>query len=1018
MKHAVKHSARYVKQYVKQQKALAAKQSGDSGNKRGNVVRRRSSMSGALVKDMLRMWVRNWKRFLSITFITTLGVAILVGIHAGCLDMFAATNRFYNAQGLYDIQAMSTLGMTDDDISALKGVQGVEDVQAERSATIYATIDGTQKTVTMSEIGTNGMNRPYLLDGTMPKSSGQIAVTRKFIKDSGLKIGDTLTVSTSSESSDDSSTQSNGDSSTEDSNTASSDTADTEDADDADGTEDEITFPTSLTITAVVLDPEDLSNPDGYESAEFRSTSTVDYTFFAPSDGVSGDVYSAISMRVNGAADLDTFTSSYDQAVSTVIDRIEESVQTKRQDARRQQLIDEANQKIADARAEADDQFAQAQAQIDENQASLNQQLAAMGATTEQMQQTVIVSNAQLQQAQAQIDSAQQELNQRKADADAEFEKQSSEVESNIPKSQWYINTRASVGSFSNIKSDISSIDSLGIAFPVVFLLVAVLMTLTAMTRMVEEDRGLIGTYMGLGYGHVSVSMRYVLFALLACLIGGGLGDLVGFLGIPAFLLKILEGLYIVPGVSLEYDWLYGSAGVLLFVVGVLIVTIIASRSEMRHMSAVLMRPKAPKAGARVPLELIPALWRRMKFLNKVMVRNIFRFKGRLIMTIGGVAGCTALIVCGLALNDTVATLGSRQYGGVYQYDMMSIAADGDMASMRQRLKDDGRTTATMLARVENGELVTGGDESEKVQLVTVADASQLPEMVSLSNADGGGSIALNDDGIIVSKSAAASLGVKSGETVTMANGERMRGEVTVTALNRNLIGTDVYMTAACYDKLFDSSNDTGSTDATDSSDSTDSASEAAKDVNVNTVDGVEMNAVYAKLSGSDDSQIEYVDQLKDYTKVLTAMSTKEMRQTFKFDLMIAVVALIVAFAGGLALVVLFVLANTNVSERVREIATLKVLGFYDREVHAYVNKETIILTIAGVVVGLPLGRLVASLLTNALNLPGLYFEIEIQPWSYAIAAAVTLAFALLVQLMTNPVLDRVDPASSLKSVE
>lgn len=177
--------------------------------------------------------------------------------------------------------------------------------------------------------------------------------------------------------------------------------------------------------------------------------------------------------------------------------------------------------------------------------------------------------------------------------------------------------------------------------------------------------RGLVGTYLGLGYGRIAITLRYALFALLACLIGGGLGLLIGFLGIPAFLLVVIRGLYAIPDLRLEYDWLYGSLGVLLFVVGVLGAALIASVREMRQMPAALMRPKAPKAGSRILLERVRPLWSRMSFLNKVTARNIFRFKARLIMTVGGVAGCTALILCGLAINDTVAALGPNQYRGV-----------------------------------------------------------------------------------------------------------------------------------------------------------------------------------------------------------------------------------------------------------------------------------------------------------------------------------------------------------------
>lgn len=193
----------------------------------------------------------------------------------------------------------------------------------------------------------------------------------------------------------------------------------------------------------------------------------------------------------------------------------------------------------------------------------------------------------------------------------------------------------------------------------------------------------------------MTITLRYALFALLACLIGGGLGLLIGFLGIPAFLLVVIRGLYAIPDLTLEYDWLYGSLGILLFVVGVLGAALFASIRDMRQMPATLMRPKAPKAGSRILLEHIRPVWKRMSFLNKVTARNIFRFKSRLIMTVGGVAGCAALILCGLAINDTVAALGPNQYRGVDQYDMFAMTNDGDEDELRGKLVQDGKTTAS-----------------------------------------------------------------------------------------------------------------------------------------------------------------------------------------------------------------------------------------------------------------------------------------------------------------------------------
>ena len=1058
----------------------------------------------AFIKDMVRMWLHAWKRFISIALISLLGVAVLTGIYAGCRDAFLATDRFFDTQGLHDIQVLSTAGLTDDDIAALRKISGVAKVQGERSQTVTVDLNG-KKTVTMQEIGTNGIDQPYLQSGRMPEKSGEIAVTRKFIKDSGYKKGDHITVTPQDSASSASSATSSVSDSAESDNQTGENGSQMSDSGESDNQAPG--FPAELTIVGVVLDPQDLTNPDGYSGTNaFRSSATSDYTFFAPSDGVTGSMYTAVTVLVKGAADKDSFSDVYDDTVSEVADRIDGTVRKNRQQARHQELLDAGTKQIDEAKAQADKQFAAAQQQIDSNRSQLNQQIdqivnmqagTAAGSldetTRETLRETVIASSPQLAEAKAQLDQAQSQLDQQKKDTERTLQSKQNELEDSIPQVRWYVQDRSQIGGFSSLKSDLESIQSLGNAFPIVFLLVAVMMSLTAMARMVEEDRGLIGTYTGLGYGRLAVASRYLLFALFACLIGGGLGLIAGFLGIPAFLLVVLRGLYVMPDVRLAYDWLYGTAGVALFVIGVLAATVYACVQEMRQKPASLMRPKAPRAGSRILLERIKPLWNRMSFLGKVTARNIFRFKSRLIMTVGGVAGCTALIVCGLAINDTVAALGAKQYQDVYQYDLMVVANDDDADAMRQKVASDGRVTSSMDVRVESGDL-TGDSGSESIQLVAVPDSerSEFGKMVTLqpvrsswvdgakslfsgksrasssasSVSDSGESdnqsgkngsqmsdsgksdangtsdtkdaISLGDDGVIVSQSAASAMGVNAGDTVTLTNGNEVQGDAYVSAVTRSVIGSDVYVSETYYHQLFDTATSSASS-ASSASDSGESDSQSGKNGsqmsdsgesdNKNGKSGTSngassndrqlvWNAMYAKLKGSGESQAAYAGKLEDDDAVMKAVSCAHMAESFKFDLMGAVVALIVALAGGLALVVLFTLANTNVSEREREMATLKVLGFFDKEVHHYVNREMMVLTMMGVVLGLPLGRFVGGLLTAALNMPALYFEVECKPLSYVIAAVATMAFALLVQLLVNPVLDRIDPISSLKSVE
>ncbi|RYQ53814.1 ABC transporter permease [Bifidobacterium pseudolongum] len=941
------------------------------------------ALGSAFLLDTWRSWLRAWKPFLSIMIISMLGVAVLTGIYAGCRDTFMAANRFYERQGLHDVEVVSTMGLTDEDVDALRGVDGVDDaagVHIER-VTIDGE-DGHRLNATLREPAS--MDVPYVREGRLPGAAGEVAVTEQFAHDTHDHIGGTIDVTAVS-------------------------------GGDGDGAAH------ALTIVGIVTDPSDLSNPEGYSGSVFRSAVANDYTcYVAPGAlektfGADPDVYGAIVMRLERTENTDAFSDDYDALVSSTVSRIENGVQSKREQARRESLQSAAQSELTRAKEQAYGELNDAQAKLDAQRSQLDEQLKALDAqaahvpTGMAMPEPLASAQRQWAQADARLKEVQQQLNTQHKDINDRFAKEQQTIDDIAPR--WYVQSRTALSGFSSLKSDISSIQSLGNAFPIVFLVVAVMMSLTTMSRLVEEDRGLIGTYLGLGYGRVTITLRYALFALLACLIGGGLGLLIGFLGIPAFLLVVIRGLYVIPDLTLEYDWLYGSLGILLFVVGVLGAALFASIRDMRQMPAALMRPKAPKAGSRILLERIRPVWKRMSFLNKVAARNIFRFKSRLIMTVGGVAGCAALILCGLAINDTVAALGPNQYRGVDQYDMFAMTNDGDEDELRGKLVQDGKTTAIMETRIESGEITNGEGSSTSVQL-TIIPQTQLGELNTMFRLEparsssifgwvhGGGHaqpVALGDGGIIVTQSAAQSLDVKAGDEVDLRGEGTQPHRVKVAAVTRSLIGAETFISEDLYHRLFPAAQ----------------LGEAASEQ-----PAITWNAVYAKLKGGSDEQIKYVDRLEDDAIVLSATSTAYQAEHFKFDLMGAVVGLIVLLAGSLALVVLFTLAHTNVSERMREMATLKVLGFYDNEVHHYVNREMMTLTVMGVIVGLPLGRWVAGLLTGVLNMPGLYFEVHIAWWSYAITVVATIAFALLVQLFVNPVLDRIDPVGSLKAVE
>ncbi|RFT39202.1 multidrug DMT transporter permease, partial [Bifidobacteriaceae bacterium NR003] len=390
----------------------------------------------------------------------------------------------------YDLQIVSTLGLTKDDVASLQKLSNIREIEAERfwKATAHPD-DDASSTYAMNFVhydSQKNMNRLHLLHGNMPTNNREAVVTQRFLHDSGLNIGSTVVVNLQQSAAFGSSVSNNSNKKSEKYN---------------------------LLITGSVLDSNDLNNPEGYQSKAFRNSVTSRYPIFtsaAPSN-MSDLPYSAISVRLNDTKNVNAFSKSYRNIVDDASEQIREKVQSKREKVRRNQIIDE----IANREAK-----------------------------------NIIANDPRLKLAPNSV----------KEQVKAKILKQiRPEIQKKVPQAQWHISTRIANDSYASLRSDVASIQSLGYAFPAVFLVVAMMMSLTAMARMVEEERSLIGTYLSLGYGRSAAVTRHAFFAILACFIGGGVGDIVGFLAIPSLLLKILRGLYAVPGVSLRYDWLYGS---------------------------------------------------------------------------------------------------------------------------------------------------------------------------------------------------------------------------------------------------------------------------------------------------------------------------------------------------------------------------------------------------------------------------------------------------------------------------
>ncbi len=590
----------------------------------------------------------------------------------------------------------------------------------------------------------------------------------------------------------------------------------------------------------------------------------------------------------------------------------------------------------------------------------------------------------ELEEGQAKLEESLLEYESEKADALEELEDAKKEL-SDLKMTEWYITTRTSLSGYNNIKTDADCIEAIGNAFPILFLTIAILISLTTMSRMIEEDRGLIGTYKALGFTDDEIRRKYVVYALIACIIGGILGDFLGYIALPKIMFIVFGVMYQLPSYMYTFDILYGIGGILLFIAGIVGAAYMSCNSVLKSMPAMLMRAKAPSSGSRVLLERITPIWSRLSFLNKVTARNLFRYKKRLFMTLFGIAGCTSLLLAGYTIKDTVTELMPLQYEETYRYDAMVIAEDNE--KMLEYLDEEGSVRKYINVMITNVKVIAENGNEETVQLIVIPKDENISRYIRLYDEDGE-RLKLTDDDVFVTTNLSMVVGFEEEDFVIIQTMDLEQTDAEVTKIVMNYLGNSVYMTQTMYEESFDSK--------------------------------FEANAAYVLLKTEGEKQNEFIDAIEGKDGILSVVGHRDLVEGFDgaFRIINLVVYIVIILAGALAFVVLFTLATTNISERERELATIKVLGFYDGEVHSYVNKETLILTGIGIVLGMPLGKVFGIWLMSVLEMPSIYFYPSLYPISYLYAAVMSVCFALVVNFMTNRSLNRIDPVEALKSVE
>lgn len=698
--------------------------------------------------------------------------------------------------------------------------------------------------------------------------------------------------------------------------------------------------------------------------------------------------------------------------------------------AEKEPVLQAAGAQIAAAQAileqkqqEADVQFAEAKKQLEQGQAAIEagrQQL-------EASRKKLVEGEEQAKKGQKQIDAgwskihdgekqktesetlvaeneeklakAKEEYEQGKAEAeqeihDGEEKIKDAQLEINkIENAQWYVQDRSALPEYTGFGDNADRIRAIAKVFPILFFIVAALISLTTMTRMVEEQRTQIGTLKALGYGKLSIAGKYLNYALLATVGGSIFGVLFGEKVFPYIIVTAYKIMYThVPDVVIPYNWEYGimAAGAAILCTG--LATLLACYKELASQPAVLMRPPAPKQGKRVFLERIPFIWKHLSFIWKSTIRNLIRYKKRFFMTVFGIGGCMALMIVGFGLRDSIFAIGKLQYGELQLYDgMVILNTDAEEEDRKEPAKylSSEKEVSDIMEGYSKRVTISKGKEEQEVYLSVPSDLEKNKEFQVFRNRITKKEFELEKNSVILTEKAAQLLDVEKGDKIVLEDKDEKQAELQVTDICENYMEHYLYIPPETYREIYG--------------------------------EDMEPNTVYFKMKNFNEKGVKEIgENILDKRGALNVTYTYNIQgqlDDMLESLDIVIVVLIIS-AGLLAFVVLYNLNNINITERKRELATIKVLGFYDKEVSAYVLRENILLTIIGVVVGIALGSILHRFVIVTVEIDSVMFTRIIENISFVLSAVLTCLFSFLVNAVMYFKLKKIDMVESLKSVE
>jgi len=987
----------------------------------------------ALWKDTFKEIGRSKTRFLSIFAIILIGVAFFAGLNATGPVMIETADTYYDEQNLSDLHVFSTMGLEEEDTELLSRVDDA-DVEFLNSQDVIFEDSGLTSRVFGWDDEQNNVNALRIMEGRLPESTNEIALDQTNRYADEYSIGDMIQVS--------------------------EETSEGQTEAFTEHTFEVVGFVKSplyiersdrgnTTVGSGNLNGFSVVLPEVYDrdiytdayilfdqSAEYQAYS-FDYQTFV--EDRQAEVEELLSQRP--AERYEKLYTEIDEEISGGYEDVEEARQ-ELEDGRTdlEEARSEIDEGLADYRAgldELESQEADARAEIESERAQLIQALNGIDENISeleaaQMQQSPAYEELQTQRGQIQaglqevtnaesqldieIATARQELEDARRDLEeaeeeyeeglAEFEEEEVNAEEDIAEAladleeaesdladleepEYFVNDRASFAGYEEFEENAERIGAIARIFPVFFFLLAALISLTTMTRMVDEGRNQIGTLKALGYGNMAIATKYFVYAFIATSIGSVLGLLLGYWLFPNVILDAYSSLYNLPSAETRFYWDYAVISLVAALLATGLSTLVSVRLSLRSNAATLLRPKAPKKGKRIFLEYMPFIWKRFSFTQKVASRNLFRYKRRMLMTLFGVAGGTALLLTGYGLSDSISGLADIQFGEINLYQ--AIVAENTEATADERdslvrtLEGVEGFEAQMPALQEN--ITARSDlDTRDVTLLVPDDVQLFEAFVDLRDRDDRTiRYDLPEDGVIITDKLADLLDVTVGDTIEMDQDEAGTSDAVIRGISEQYVQHYIYMSPDYYDEVMD--------------------------------EEAEFNTRLLKYADSVDNE-DLGEQLTEEDAVLGVTFVSSIKEGFQdsMDSLDVVTVVLIVSAASLAFVVLYNLTNINVSERIRELSTIKVLGFFDKEVTMYVYRENFVLTVMGILVGFVLGVIMHRFVLQTAELDIMRFLNQITWTSYLYSFLLMFFFSSLVMVVMHFKLKRIDMVEALKT--